>query len=178
MTSKRIKRNASEISQEFLKSMLRYDEDSGQFIWLVNRRAGAFAGREAGTVKLKSNGRRYREIFVCGRAYGVHRLAWLYMTGAWPVSGIDHKDTDGCNNRWDNLRSADASHNIANAKVYSTNTSGKKGVTWHRQCRRWQGQIKKDGRTFYLGLFESIDEAHGAYMTKAKELFGEFARAA
>ena len=173
-----LKLELMQISSGMLKALLHYDPDSGIFIWLVDRGKGSKAriGMEAGRTR-NYKGRPYITIYLYGRHHFAHRLAYLYMTDTWPPTSLDHKDNDGTNNKWTNIRLADLSQNGANAKRYSTNTSGRKGVTWHKQIGRWQAQIKKDGRTFYLGLFDCLDAAHGAYLAKAKELFGEFARA-
>jgi hypothetical protein len=40
----------------------------------------------------------------------------------------------------------------------------------------WVSRIKKDGKSYYLGAFKTEIAAHRAYIKKAKELHGEFAR--
>ena len=40
-------------------------------------------------------------------------MAFLYVNGSFPSHVIDHRDTDGTNNRWDNLRPATNSQNGA-----------------------------------------------------------------
>lgn len=166
------------MTQQTLKSLLQYDAETGVFVWLVNRRAGARKGCEAGSIKPERFGIRYRDIQINGKLYGCHRLAVLYMTGAWPAGKVDHKDGNGLNNRWSNLRQATNSQNAGNAKLYSTNTSGFKGVTWNKASRRWQAGIKKNGQNVYLGLFDCPKAAHEAYLAAAREHFGDFVRAA
>ena len=41
----------------------------------------------------------------------------------------------------------------------STNTSGYKGVSWHKQVKKWQAQIRVNGKLKYLGLFTSPTSA-------------------
>jgi hypothetical protein len=156
---------------------LHYDPATGVFTWLV-RRGMCGAGAVAGSTKHKKpSDIFYREIQINRRQYQAHRLAIFYMTGEWPSAYVDHCDGNGLNNRWENIRQATASENLANSKLRLNSTSGFKGATWHRRVGRWQSSIKKDGRSFYLGLFDTPEEAHEAYMTKAIELFGAFARA-
>ena len=51
-----------------------------------------------------------------GAVYYEHRLAWVYMKGDdQPMPRIDHRDLDGTNNAWDNLRAATGSQNMANS---------------------------------------------------------------
>ena len=160
-----------------LTTMLSYDPFTGIFYWRQNRRAGARAGDVAGSIKSRG-GHKYIEITIDRVAYQAHRLAFLFVIGRWPRGKVDHWDRDGMNNKWANLRNASNSQNAANSKVYSTNTSGFKGVTFHKRNRRWQAAIKHHGKNHYLGLFDTAAAAHAAYMCKARELFGPFARAA
>lgn len=166
------------LSHDKLLSRLHYNPETGVFTWL---KASLFApyhiGCVAGCIKRRTHNC-YREIVISKRVYQAHRLAFFYMIGRWPRKNMDHKDRNGLNNKWSNLREATLSQNGANACRYSTNTSGFKGVTFHKKCGKWQSAIKKDSKSIYIGLFDTPDAAHLAYVAKAKELFGEFARAA
>ena len=157
-----------------VRRLLDYDPETGVLRWKVRPARCIFVGDVAGS--LKKGG--YRTIQIRKRSYPAHRLAWLYMKGAWPPRKIDHRNRNGHDNRWANLRLATDSQNAANAKRYATNTAGRKGVTWHKKCQRWQAAIKHNGRNIHLGLFDSVEEAHEAYCDAAREIFGEFWRAA
>lgn len=117
----------------------------------------------------------YVVTFIDRKVYRVHRLAWLYMTGDWPPADIDHANGVRNDNRWINLRAATRSQNLANMKK---RTSGLKGVTWNKRAQKWVAQISCRPRPVYCGHFDSAEEAHAAYMAKAREMYGEFARAA
>jgi hypothetical protein len=101
-----------------------------------------------------------------------HRLAWLYMTGEWPTDIIDHKNRNGLNNRWDNLREADQELNLANASVQKNNKAKLKGV--RTQAGAFTARIVFRKRYHYLGRFKTAEEAHAAYVAKARELAGDF----
>src|SRR4051812_21172063 len=93
-----------------LKKVMHYDPLTG--IFTVFPRRGTKGRVTRGS--LNPNG---AYVFTVGKKlYYAHRLAWLYMTGAWPSSGIDHRDCDPQNNRWHNLRLADQSENNMNAR--------------------------------------------------------------
>jgi hypothetical protein len=98
------------------------------------------------------------------------------MKGEWGRPLVAHRDGDPFNNRWRNLRLSSHSNNVANQSRKQSNTSGFKGVTLDRRRGTWMAQIKKDGRQYWLGRFATPEEAHAAYVAKARELFGEFAR--
>ena len=89
---------------------------------------------------------------------------------------IDHKDNDPLNNLRDNLRIADKSKNATNAKKRIDNTSGYKGVWYHKQVNKWCAEIKVNKRKKYLGLFDTAEIAYEAYCKAAKEVYGEYAR--
>lgn len=161
------------ITQDELKRVLRYDPETGDFIWLISKKGlvrNTFAGHRNKRTK-------YLEIRINGQLYLGHRLAWLYMTGEWPKKNIDHRDLDGSNDRWRNLRECNQSQNMANGSRPKHNTSGLKGAGWCKSAKRWRAQIKKNKKNMFIGYFDTVEEAHAAYMRKARELFGEFARA-
>jgi hypothetical protein len=167
------------VSQDRLKQLLDYDPESGVFKWRERRSRLAHAGSVAGSVSKASrhNGGGYRWIGVDGREYLAHRLAWIYMTGVDSACEVDHKNCDRDDNRFDNLREATDSQNMANRGKPANNTSGYKGVSWNKNARKWVASIMRDGRYKYLGLYLTPEAAHAAYVAEADRSFGEFARA-
>jgi len=87
----------------------------------------------------------------------------------------DHRDGNGLNNQKHNLRACSHSENLSNRGANSNNTSGHKGVSWNKYCKKWEAYIKKDGKKKNLGLFADIQDAARAYDAAAKIYFGEFA---
>jgi hypothetical protein len=87
----------------------------------------------------------------------------------------DHQDNNGLNNLRSNLRLATSAQNGWNVRPRLSNRSGFKGVGWCEKDKRWQAQIQKDGRVFYLGYFVAAEDAARAYDAAATRLFGEFA---
>jgi hypothetical protein len=160
------------ITQQRLQEVLHYDPNTGEFRWRQRLSRACQIDAVAGTVSL-----RYRCIRIDGRNYTAHQLAWLYVTGEWPSLLVDHRDGDPTNNRWDNLRLATRSENSANRRRNRNNKSGFKGVIWDQRHGGWLARIGKNRRTYYLGRYTTAEEAHAAYAAKARELFGEFARA-
>lgn len=100
-------------------------------------------------------------------------LLHTFLTG-WPL--VDHRNGDGLDNRRANLRRATKSQNGANQRIAARNTSGFKGVSWHKASQKWDAHIRANGRQRHLGLFLSPEEAARAYDAAARDLFGEFAR--
>lgn len=159
------------ITADRLREVLGYDPITGRFTWrkCVSNRSPA--GSEAGCVDKE---RGYVRLGVDGAVHLAHRLAWLYVTGEFPVVGIDHINGARSDNRFANLRPAAQSENCCNRGRQANNTSGFKGVTKNHD--KWMAQIHLHGIRHYLGTFDSKEHAHGAYASAAARLHGEFAR--
>jgi len=95
-----------------------------------------------------------------------------FLTG-WPR--VDHKNSDGLDNRRANLRLATQSQNIANARR-SLGSSQFRGVHFQPRYGNWMARITVRGVKHYLGVFPDGAEAARAYDAAAIEMFGEFAR--
>jgi hypothetical protein len=89
---------------------------------------------------------------------------------------VDHIDGDGLNNRRSNLRFATTAQNSANRGKQKNNTSGFKGVRWHKRDKRWRAVIGINGKTKQIGSFKTPEAAYDAYCAAARELHGVFAR--
>lgn len=158
-------------TQEYLRYLFDYDPLTGLFRWRVKHSKKVVVGEIAGGLNTKG----YVVIGIDGAVYYGHRLAWIYMTGDCP-SQVDHDDNIKHHNWWENIRPATSQQNVLNAKRASNNTSGYKGVSWHKKAGKWSAQICLNGRNRYLGLFLDPKEAHRAYMAAAIEAQPQFAR--
>jgi Demerecviridae HNH endonuclease len=160
------------MDQATLKSWLTYHPETGVFTWAQSRDQGKVkVGHQAGC--LHPDG--YVKIRLFNRMYRNSRLAVLYMTGVMPAF-VDHIDCDRSNDRWANLRVCTRSQNQFNRSKQANNTSGFKGVLWHKQTKKWWAKIGYHGKSKSLGLFNSPEIAAAAYARAAKELHGSFAR--
>jgi hypothetical protein len=102
----------------------------------------------------------------------MHRV----IAGVESGQEVDHKDGNGLNNLESNLRSSTRVQNGRNRGPQRNNRSGFKGVSWHRQTRKWQVHIKANSKRIYLGLFTDKSDAAIAYDEAALKYHGEFAR--
>ncbi len=154
------------------KRVLDYNQITGLFTWRVRLGGGAVAGSTAGYKDADG----YIFIRAFGKLYRAHRLAWLFLKGAWPTGDIDHHDCNPSNNAELNLREASHSNNLCNRGKQSNNTSGFKGVTFDKQTGRFKAQIGIGNINVSLGRHATKELAFAAYTAAAKELHGEFHR--
>lgn len=105
-----------------------------------------------------SNG--YIKTQVMGVKCYAHQLMYFLYNGHW-ANLIDHKDQNRSNNKPDNLVKSNYSANALNSKLWSTNVTGVKGVSFTK------GRFKVTACGKFYGYFDTLKEArevaHGAY---------------
>jgi hypothetical protein len=169
----------SSITQEFVKEC--FDYVDGKLIWKQRPihhfqdewRQRIFNSRQAGSVAgtLISG---YQMVNFVGRRMSVHRLVFLWHHGFLPDE-LDHIDRNPLNNRIENLRPASHSDNCKNRSLYASNTSGFKGVSFHKSSGKWSASIRIGNKSQHLGLFKDINEAVSKRRDAELLNFGEFA---
>jgi hypothetical protein len=124
---------------------------------------------------LQSNG--YWKVGYKRSRYYVHRICYYLKTGLDPLqTEIDHVDGDTKNNNPENLRAVSVSANQANQRLRDQNSSGRKGVSWHKARGKWRAQITVDKSYIHLGLFDRLENAAQAYDAAAIKFFGNHAK--
>jgi len=157
------------LTREYLRKILYYNELTGNFIWRVHVSDRTPVGTIAGT----NRSNKCIIITIDLKKYRAHRLAWLYMTGDWPKKNIDHKDRNPLNNAWVNLREATVQQNCFNCGIRSHSKTGFKGV--HREITgRYSANATINGKRHYIGVFDTPEEAHEAFKTFIKPIHGDF----
>lgn len=153
------------ISAEYVRSVLEYDSLTGIFIWKVDICRGPRKHSTAGYIHPQG----YYRVRLNGVTYLAHRIAWLHFYGEWPDGVIDHIDGNKANNQISNLRSVTQSVNAQNKRKASTrNKSGFLGVSVHRN--KFRSGIKASGKHISIGVFQSAEAAHEAYVNAKREL--------
>lgn len=160
-----MRKNPPKLTAARLREVLSYDPETGVFTRLITA-GGMAAGKKTGTFE----GGGYLQIQIDSTLYLAHRLAWLYVHGAWPKDQIDHINGIRSDNRIANLREATALQNHQNRPMNRNNTSGHPGVSWDKRRRKWRARIKINHKTAYLGEFENIEEAVAARVNAKAEL--------
>lgn len=90
---------------------------------------------------------------------------------------IDHINNKPWDNRKCNLRLSDKQTNGINRGCNKNNKLGVKGVNKATGSEKFTARIMVNGKTLYLGTYNTIEEAKVARDRAEKEYFGEFAYA-
>lgn len=107
--------------------------------------------------------------FVNGRRILMHRL----IMNAPETMEVDHVNGNRLDNRRENLRLCTSAENKRNRGPRKDNKSGYKGVSWHKQNKKWTVRIKTPyGKYLSLGLYDDKKEAALAYNKAAVEHHG------
>lgn len=153
------------LTQERLKELLHYDEETGVFT-----RKATLGRYLVGSVSGAKQNKGYIQITVDGSNFLAHRLAWLYVYGNFPINQIDHINRIKTDNRIKNLRDVDASTNHHNVGLRSHNSSGITGVVWDTRSNKWIAQIIYRTKRYYIGSFDNPELAGIARKQKETEL--------
>ena len=140
-----------ELSENFLKELrakFDYDSLSGRLLL-----KGTFVDKSTVT------SRGYRKIQFQSRSWLVHRLVFCYHHGYFPEV-VDHIDGKVENNRIENLQGCTQVENIAKARVFKTNKTGFKGVSYHKTAKKYEGYFWKNYKKVHCGLWSTPEEAY------------------
>lgn len=122
------------LTREYVETLLDYDPDTGDLIWVTGKRQGL----KAGCIHPRSGYIQLMMKYPDGKRRGVnaHRLAWLLYHGELPEI-IDHKNGIPADNRIQNLRNTDVAGNSRNRKVSKNNKTGINGISWDDKRQRY-----------------------------------------
>ena len=148
----------STLTLERLKEILAYDPATGIFRWKVRSSNRIKVGDRAGAVV--GNGRRF--ILIDGEKFQAHRLAWFYVHGEWPDGDLKQRNGDYDDCSIGNLFTMSKIEQARLRSTLSTNTSGFRGVSRHKEGR-WQSTVTANYQQIKLGTFATPEESSAAY---------------
>lgn len=153
------------ITQDKLKELVTYTDGH-----LVRKKSRAKhpAGVPIGSKMQKGIGTK-----INGQFYRLHRLIYLYHYGYMPEQ-IDHINRNCFDNRIENLRPATSSQNARNRKKFANNTSGIKGVCWHKRINKWGVSCSVFGKQKHCGYFDNLLDAASRAFVIRNQLHGQF----
>lgn len=178
------------LTQKIVRELVDYDPVTGHFYWRKREQDwfasyrsqcswnAKFAGKRAFTSVRECPTNSYYVAVINWHQCYAHQIAFLWMTGRWPEE-TDHKNGNGQDNRWQNLREVTRSGNQHNRKR-SQNLKGRKlkfkyiGV--HQLPNgTFQARLTHQGKYIHLGTFATEKEA-GKARQMAQSNYGFSAR--
>lgn len=149
-------RGNPKLTYERASELLEYNEQTGDLIWKVNRRAAARVGDIAGYI-IHVGDINYIQVCVDGVSYLAHRVIWLMINKSWPENLIDHIDGNGLNNTKSNIRDVTQQENNRNKSISKLNKTGVSGVVFNSGA--FEAWINVDKKEKYLGRFKTVELA-------------------
>jgi len=112
------------------------------------------------------NNKGYWQIKFDGMYYKRHRLVFYVVHGYLPLI-VDHIHGKEAGDGIANLQEITNSGNVVKGKMRNDNTSGYKGVSFHKGAGKYQVNVQ--GK--YFGCYADIEEAKAVYDLNAKILY-------
>jgi hypothetical protein len=151
-----VSRRVSPLTTKRLRELLNYDPLTGAFTWRVQRNWMIHAGHPAGRVVTREG---HVAICIDYVTYTAGRLAWQWMTGVAPTHQVEHKNGDAGDSRWRNLRDIGRPGHAIREGLHFQGYALKAG----RRRKRFAVRVYCDGRTNWVGSFETATSARLAY---------------
>lgn len=124
----------------------------------------------------------FRWNYSSGYAYSVPRKGFKPLKMHRLILGqtdrnrvVDHINLNKLDNRRNNIIIVSTGQNALRRSKNRINTSGHKGVGFHKATGLWQAYFKHQGKQVSLGFYKDPIHASIAYNVAAKLLYGEFA---
>jgi hypothetical protein len=154
-----------QLAQKDVRRLFYYAD--GKLFWAINKAKKIKIGDEARNISRAG----YMRVGVDGVCYQLHQLVWIYFNGPIPDGlSVDHIDMDRTNNHIKNLRLVTSRQQQQNTSARQNNTSGFRGVSWHKHIKKWHSSICNNGKKINLGLFDTKEEAAAAYRRASRKL--------
>ena len=105
------------------------------------------------------------------QTFFAHRIIWCLLNGDLKGMDVDHINNVRDDNRIENLRLLTRSQNNENLKTAKSNNKTKLlGASLKKGTNKYVAQIKHNNKVMHLGLFDTAEKAHEAYINKKREI--------
>lgn len=134
-------------------------------------------GKERTLTHISSHGYLQVNLHKDGKGHTFHigvlvAMAFLDFVPCGHTLVVDHIDGDKQHDHWSNLRIVTTRKNATMCYRKDRNIMSSKypGVCWHKNIKKWQSEIRINGKGHYIGVFNTELEAYNAYQTALSNL--------
>ncbi|MBO5567402.1 MAG: hypothetical protein J6A79_00405 [Clostridia bacterium] len=97
-----------------------------------------------------------------------------FVLNAGPDDKVDHINHQKENACKANLRIVTTVQNCQNQALSKNNSSGCTGVNYNKRRSKWISRLMKNGFSYFLGAFDTFEEAVAARKAAEEKYFGEY----
>jgi hypothetical protein len=145
-------------TKEFLEEYCEFSEEHKTLVWKKSPSNRSVIGEPIGSLTEYGYWRSKNQL--------VHRLIWLMFKGELPKNDIDHINGVRHDNRIENLREATRMQNLWNRRNV-------KGYIYNPASKKYQVRIRNNYKHLHIGVYDTAEEAHQAYLKAKAERDGE-----
>jgi len=174
---KEVKKVKSILTQEDVNKLFEYKD--GDLYWKIDIYSGknyirkhVKKGDKVGCISKTTSGIYYKKVFYNKKTYQISRIIFLIHNGYLPEK-IIYKDNNTLNTRIENLLEANLSQVFYRKNKYSHNKTGYRGVCFCKRTNKYRVVIRKNNIRIFLGNYETLEEASGAYNIAKEKYHGE-----
>ena len=144
---------------------LKINRENSEDIWIWKENKTKTPHWKRPNLDINKDG--YFHLHIGDKKMRLHRIVYYAHNQYWEIGDssrlnlIDHRDNNRQNNNINNLRIATNQQNAWNRK-------NAKGYSWNKERKKWQAHIKVNSKQIHLGLFDTEEDAHFAYLTAKK----------
>jgi len=148
----------------------RFDYRDGELFYKYDVGKRMKAGDKAGHYTTN----KYSYITIDQKRYLIHRLIYLWHHKYLPDT-LDHINNERQDNRIENLRPATVSQNAQNRCISVRNTTGVKGVYFHKRSGKYVARIRSQKKNVFYRYCETIEEAEKCLQVARENIHGKYA---
>ena len=160
------------MSDTLLASLVELITEDNEGLFYHKETGKMYRLKEIHMTRERGDGFGSRSITFKGKQRQATHIAFYLVMGRWPEDLIDHKDGDGLNSKWDNLREATFAQNM-----YNKSDTGR-WVNTEEELARGVSKIDNKYRVqlnnITIGYYYDREEANAIANEIRQKLHGEF----
>ena len=111
---------------------------------------------------------------ICSTNNIPNRKLHRYLMGDPQGMEVDHINHNRADCRKENMRVCTHQQNEYNVPKQRNNSTGHKGVTYHKSYGKYMARISVDHKRITLGFFDTAVEAYNAYVNASQKYHGTY----